>query len=50
VYIETMEDVMSNTEKIILDSKAGNNVLPFLPLDRLSRARSELTSQGGESR
>jgi len=50
VYIETMEEVMANTEKIILDSKAGNNVLPFLPLDRLSRSRDELTAQGGDSR
>lgn len=50
VYIETMEEVMANTEKIILDSKAGNNVLPFLPLDRLSRSRGEITSQGGASR
>jgi len=50
VYIETMEEVMANTEKIILDSKAGNNVLPFLPLDRLSRSRSGTSTQGGDSR
>lgn len=50
VYIETMEEVMAHTEKIILDSKAGNNVLPFLPLDRLSRSRGETSTQGGDSR
>jgi membrane protease subunit HflK len=50
VYIETMEEVMANTEKIILDGKAGGNVLPFLPLDRLSRSRSGTSTQGGDSR
>jgi membrane protease subunit HflK len=50
VYIETMEEVMANTEKIILDSKASGNVLPFLPLDRLSRSRGETSTLGGDSR
>ena len=40
VYIETMEEVLSQTDKIILDSKAGGNVLPYLPLDRFPRSRS----------
>jgi len=39
VYIETMEEVLSNTEKIILDSKSASNVLPYLPLDRLKKSR-----------
>lgn len=50
VYIETMEEVMANTEKIILDSKASGNVLPFLPLDRITRSRGETSTQGGDSR
>lgn len=40
VYIETMEEVLTNTDKIILDSNAAGNVLPYLPLDRLPRSRS----------
>ena len=35
MYIETMEQVLSNTTKIYVDQKAGNNVL-YLPLDRLT--------------
>ncbi len=35
VYIETMEEVLANTEKVIMDSKTGGNVLPYLPLDKL---------------
>ena len=50
VYIETMEEVMANTDKIILDSKAAGNALPFLPLDRQSRPRGDTTTQGGDSR
>ena len=39
VYIETMEKILSRTDKIILDSNAGKNVLPYLPLDRLQKSR-----------
>jgi membrane protease subunit HflK len=34
IYIETMEDVMPGVEKIILDGKAGDRMLPYLPLDK----------------
>lgn len=34
MYIETMERVFSNTTKILVDQKAGNNIL-YLPLDKL---------------
>lgn len=37
LYIETMEEVLSKVDKIILDSKAAGNVLPYLPLDRLQK-------------
>ena len=47
VYIETMEEVLANTELIILDSKAGKNVLPYLPLDRLKKSRTERKGGAG---
>jgi membrane protease subunit HflK len=34
LYIETMEQVLSNTTTIFIDQKAGNNLL-YLPLDKL---------------
>ena len=37
LYIETMEEVLSKVDKIILDSKAAGNVLPYLPLERLQK-------------
>ncbi len=36
IYIETMEDILSNAEKIIIDSKQGEQgVVPYLPLNEL---------------
>ena len=37
MYLETMERLFSSTDKIILDSGPGNNVVPYLPLDQLAR-------------
>lgn len=37
IYIETMEDVLSGVQKFIIDGKAGDRLLPYLPLDRLHK-------------
>jgi len=37
MYIETMERVLTGTDKIIIDGKGGQGVVPFLPLDQLQR-------------
>jgi membrane protease subunit HflK len=34
LYIETMEQVLSSTTKVLIDQKSGNNLL-YLPLDKL---------------
>jgi membrane protease subunit HflK len=34
LYLETMEKVLANSRKIMIDSKSGNNLL-YLPLDKL---------------
>ena len=36
IYLETMEDVLSNAQKIILDSEGG--AVPYLPLDQVKRS------------
>src|SRR6516225_1750938 len=41
MYLETMERVLGGTDKIILDSKGGQGVVPFLPLDQLQRHKEE---------
>ena len=37
VYIETMEDVLSKVDKIIIDPKVAGSILPYLPLDRMKK-------------
>ncbi len=38
IYIETMEQIMPSMNKIIIDSKISQRMLPYLPLDRLGKA------------
>lgn len=45
MYLETMEQVFSNTTKIYIDQKAGNNLL-YLPLDKLIPQASASTATG----
>jgi membrane protease subunit HflK len=37
MFLETMERVLGGTDKIILDNKGGQGVVPYLPLDQLQR-------------
>jgi len=37
MYLETMERVLGGTDKIILDSKGGQTVVPYLSLDQLHK-------------
>jgi membrane protease subunit HflK len=39
LYYETIEDVLGNTNKVLVDTKAGGNVL-YLPLDKLTERRT----------
>ena len=41
MFLETMERVLGSTDKIILDSKSGSGVVPYLPLDQLKRKPAE---------
>jgi len=34
-----MERVLGGTDKIILDSKGGQGVVPYLPLDQLQKKK-----------
>ena len=37
IFIETMEKVLGDTEKVIVDDKAGHGVVPFLPLSEFTK-------------
>lgn len=45
LYIDTMELVLSNTSKVMLDIKDGNNMM-YLPLDKLTQSTGTTNTSG----
>nr|CRH05315.1 Protease activity modulator HflK [Candidatus Magnetococcus massalia] len=45
LYLETMEEVMGRTNKVILDNDAGRNVLPYLPLGQQGMVSGQTAPQ-----
>jgi len=43
LYLETMEDVLGNSKKVIMDVKGGNNLM-YLPIDKLMESSAAKTS------
>ena len=41
MYLETMERIMSGTDKIIVDTKHGQGVIPYLPLRALGKRKED---------
>ena len=39
MYLETMERVLGGADKVILDSKGSQGVVPYLPLDQLQKGK-----------
>ncbi|CAM3736984.1 FtsH protease activity modulator HflK [Rheinheimera salexigens] len=48
MYIETMEYVYSNTSKVMVDVKNGNNIM-YLPLDKMINSSSSATRDSNSS-
>jgi membrane protease subunit HflK len=51
IYLETLEGVLAETDKIIIDESAngnGSGVVPYLPLDRLERRSRDTQTQGAQ--
>jgi membrane protease subunit HflK len=49
MYLETMERLFGGTDKIILDSGSQNGVVPYLPLNELTRPRASGPPASGPS-
>ncbi len=45
MYIETMESVLKNAQKIIMDDTGGKGVVPYLPLPEMNRQKPEPTTK-----
>jgi membrane protease subunit HflK len=48
MYLETMEEVLANTSKVILQANDTNNLM-YLPLDKLLQPSSDITQQSPEA-
>lgn len=44
MYIESMQEIMTNTSKVLVDQKGGNNLL-YLPLDKLMQMANPATPE-----
>jgi membrane protease subunit HflK len=47
IYIETMEEILPKMDKIIIDGKAGERMLPYLPIDRMTK-KPPVSGEGRE--
>lgn len=45
MYLETVEKILSNTTKVYVDQKGGNNLI-YLPLDKLMKAADQQSQSG----
>ncbi len=41
MYLETMEKVLADIDKVIIDKNSGSGVVPYLPLPELTKKKSE---------
>jgi modulator of FtsH protease HflK len=48
IFIETMEKVLGNADKVIVDDKAGPGVVPFLPLSEFTTRPAPAQPQEGQ--
>jgi membrane protease subunit HflK len=46
MYLETMQQVYSNTSKVMVDAKGQGNLL-YLPLDKLMQAAGAVAARPG---
>lgn len=46
LYLDTLQEVMTNTSKVMVDVEGGNNMM-YLPLDKMAQAGSAPGSSGG---
>ncbi|WDI32063.1 FtsH protease activity modulator HflK [Hyphococcus flavus] len=49
MYLETVERVLGDMDKIIIEEGAGSGVVPYLPLDQLNRRQQQSNRQQGDN-
>ncbi len=46
IFIETLEKVLGEADKVIIDDKAGTGVVPFLPLTEFTKTKPSAPQEG----
>ena len=41
MYLETMEKVLADIDKVIIDKNSGSGVVPYLPLPELTKKKAD---------
>ena len=41
IYLETLEEILQNANKVIIDTKQGSGVLPYLPLPEIKKRKKK---------
>ena len=41
IYLETLEDILQNANKVIIDTKQGSGVVPYLPLPEIEKRKKK---------
>jgi membrane protease subunit HflK len=50
LYLEAMEEILPRIDKIVIDDKAGEHTVPYLPLDQMLRPRAAQSAAEPEPR
>ncbi len=50
IYLETMEEVLAETDKILIDQQTSDKMLPYLPLERFRKGGAGKAAAEGGSR
>ena len=49
MYLETMEKVLADIDKVIIDKESGSGVVPYLPLPELKKSGSNKLMRLGKN-
>ena len=47
LFLETLEEVLSNSNKVIIEGKGGSGVVPYLPLPEINKNRTTSSKASG---
>ncbi len=45
IYLETLEEILQNANKVIIDTKQGSGVIPYLPLPEIKKRKKNLEKE-----